>query len=330
MKKNYLAVFILGFMTVSASDYNVLIKKHEYEVIESYERVIETGEWENISSEECTFDFLASDYYYDQSFLQNEICTQEQSQEVIYKNVYADGSSEIVKTEINYQTIESKNVTNQAYGTHISEDCNAALNFDNTLLSGLYMISPTGNNISATCDMITDGGGWTLVSIVTASSNVVETNSYIDNLTVSNSMAKHYFNNINPASILFQSDDSNNEANGGGDFIKITRTGSSWGFNVGDYNNNTGQLGYIKYKESSSWSSLGVMTYASHREEPWQSATFSFTSSGMQNGYSGSYTDRIILGPTFLSSSSGKWYNFKGNSTSNVGSWAGDGKVWMR
>ena len=43
-------------------------------------------------------------------------------------------------------------------------DCLAVLEAGNTT-SGIYDIQPGENKISAQCDMVTDGGGWTVSSL---------------------------------------------------------------------------------------------------------------------------------------------------------------------
>lgn len=75
--------------------------------------------------------------------------------------------------------------------------------------------------------------------------------------------------------------------------------------------------------------------YATHTGSPWTAAAWSFTN-GLNNGYSGSYNNRVILGPTFSTcAGGGSWYSFGGgtNTNNDGGSWVGGfnvGDLYLR
>lgn len=138
--KNVYLLLAFSPLAVHASNFNVVVPKEtsKYKTTE----FISTGK---IICD--SYDITEADVY------KNEIKQQTGS---FCKQEFFDGKN-YVYTPIKDQV---KNIT----GTHLENNCKNILNFDNSLSSKDYLINLNGNETSVSCDMDTDGGGWTLLS----------------------------------------------------------------------------------------------------------------------------------------------------------------------
>lgn len=146
MKKGRLTLsaILLSSLTATATNYVVIIDQENNNYTNGWTN------WYNVNTEyDCNnYSPLASDIDKGVEFDQTYDCKQDQER--------TKGSDSETRTII-------INHTKKEIGTHEYQTCldwkNAGHNTD-----GMYNINPTGNQeISAYCDMNTQGGGWTLV-----------------------------------------------------------------------------------------------------------------------------------------------------------------------
>lgn len=160
MKK--LNLIILGIITTPcfADSYVVIIDKEQnnYEAVEYYNDNDIASEWTEIS-QDCSFDYLETDFYYNVSFTQTETCTINEERTVSTERTYSDGTKEIIET--NTETRESQTeTTNDLVGTYTENSCFDILNNGWSYGNDVYRIS---NGYDVYCDQTSNGGGWTLV-----------------------------------------------------------------------------------------------------------------------------------------------------------------------
>ncbi|MBM24293.1 MAG: hypothetical protein CL760_01115 [Chloroflexi bacterium] len=347
MKRSILSIVIISATCAYANNYKIIISKEHntYDIDEAHTVVTEYTEWSDKNSPICNTDIEPEDIYIGRTATQTTTCNQEQERIATTKKVYSSGTEIILSTEVETQNISLPDSVATINGTHVEDSCKGIIDFNPAFTNqdGNYPISINGHGFTAVCDMTRDGGGWTKVARVPSTTKVIESDNWLSTgymLTSSGSMAIKFFNATNPEAILLENT-SSNSAFGGGDLIVISRSSSSWNWTPGDHNNDNGQTGRFYDHSINSWSNIGTVTYASHRDQPWQSTPFSFTINNMQNGYSGQYEDRLSLGGTFISGNGGSdsnhiWYSFWGNPYSEDpitnGGWKtqGSGAIWMK
>ena len=162
-KKSILA-FSIGTIFISSANFVVIVDKdnNEYEIGE-IEKEITYSEWLNISESNCEFDVQNDDVYYSKSFNQIETCDVLQERTVTTTTKYSNGNTETT-TSKEKQTITEDKDPVVAIGNHLESTCLNALNFDNSLPSGYYVINPNSQTMNVYCDMDSSEGGWTLIS----------------------------------------------------------------------------------------------------------------------------------------------------------------------
>ena len=97
------------------------------------------------------------------SFTQNRSCSQNQTRVKTIYELWADGSETLATTENESQVIP-KVEEQGALGQYLAKSCKEILNTQGNTGNKAYTIEL--DNISRTvyCDMVTDGGGWTIVA----------------------------------------------------------------------------------------------------------------------------------------------------------------------
>ncbi len=343
MNKKILTLCIaFSIPTLANTDFNIIITKdnNDFTVVKQIKRETVTTEWIDVNTLSCENSINENDFYYNQVVNNKETCYQDQEREIIVKDIYLDGTEVVINTSKEYQTIIESETDNTIIGQYLSNSCNNALLFENNLTDGDYFIKINNELIEVVCDMTTDNGGWTKVSNVNANTNVVESNSWINKDSIKNgngSYAIKFLNEINPQNIMFRNK-SSSPTYGANDLIIVTRTTSNWNWTPSNFNNNNDQTArFFDYSEGT-WNHLGIATYASHDENPWQQAALSFTINNIQNSYRGEQGNRLILGATYMvASSGGHWFNFYGNEASSLNNgWTtgsegnGLGDIWMK
>lgn len=158
MKKNILFLSIISTFAIYSQQFNALIKKHDFEVVEELERIV-YGNWNDVNSKyDCLFDINDNDVYYGENFVQNETCSQDQERT---KDTYK--GTTLVSSETETQTIFIT-TSNNSIGTLLLNNCSQILKEGHSKGNGVYKaVTPLGN-IDILCEMTIDGGGWTLVS----------------------------------------------------------------------------------------------------------------------------------------------------------------------
>ncbi|MBM26057.1 MAG: hypothetical protein CL760_10315 [Chloroflexi bacterium] len=167
MKLNKIALLLSTVcFTSQASNFVTIIdqEKSNYEV-GGFETIIEHTNWVFDREDNCSYDKNEEDYYYGVPFTKIKTCDQLETRTKTVKIVYNSGFEEVLSTtkeeRISGQLSKAPEST---IGTHLEASCKDALAFDNTLTTQRYTIAvPNEGNVRVTCDMDTDGGGWTII-----------------------------------------------------------------------------------------------------------------------------------------------------------------------
>lgn len=176
MKNNLLLIVSFGCLSASAATYNVFVNKDssDYVIDLYYNDTISYSEWSNNSNiHSCIGMENTDNYYYGQSFDQNQNCLQEQERVATKTREYNDGSTEVVSTTTEYQNIDTTRVVT-AYGTHTENSCKNILAQGYSIGDGTYTIQTNNEPFNVVCDMTTDGGGWTLFQSGTINQNTTD------------------------------------------------------------------------------------------------------------------------------------------------------------
>lgn len=160
MKKTLIALSLITVVS-NASDFKVIIDStsNDYE-IGGFTEETRVSSWVDIGLQECTYDHLVEDFYFDTNFTQKENCNQEQEQTTTTVRIYANGTEEIISEEKNKKTLALPEKTNNLTGTHLEQTCFNILQNGYSRGDDVYK---TSNDYNVYCDMTTDNGGWTLV-----------------------------------------------------------------------------------------------------------------------------------------------------------------------
>ena len=147
--------------SVSAATYNIVIKKKgNYELGGFTESIIDSG-WSNIGEPLCNVNLEINDVYFDVDFTQEETCIQKQEKTITKIKKFESGNT------ISEENIINQDVTqiyeNALKGVHLESSCKNILGFNNEYRSGIYKITDGNNNYDAYCNMVSNGGGWTLL-----------------------------------------------------------------------------------------------------------------------------------------------------------------------
>lgn len=318
------SIFFVISLTINAEELNNESDNINYIMEVRYSEAVNYGE------EMCIHDIDVFDVYFGKKVLQKSNCEQEQTRIVSTIKVFENGTEKVVSSKSESIIKNKPEKTQFIIGKHLENNCLDILKFDPSFKNnnGSY-----NSNIGIiNCDMTIDGGGWTQVSNILNNKTAIEEDQWINVLDKkSTSFGVKYFNTYNPESILFKNNSLSN-AYGENDLILIKRLMKSWQWNPSDYNNDKNQTGRFYDASLNKWTDLGIITYSSHNDSPWQESAFSF-SKDLENEYSGNPNKRIILGGTFISGDNGSLHNFYGNDESMKSySWyrKGTASIWMR
>ncbi len=195
--------------------------------------------------------------------------------------------------------------------------------------SGPYIIDPDGpggvDGFEAFCDMETDEGGWTRCATIdetgVGNTCVLESETFVAaDMLVNDSYCGLLFGTVPTSALLIHNlTPDGMQDYGFDDKVKITWNDSPPTLNsydnhpIDDCRNLTTDTVWPQCQ------------YASHGGNPWQGATWSFTANGVGNGYSGNFSNRITLGPTYAQGTNGcYWHSFGGgtNARQVVNAWS--------
>lgn len=166
MKKIILWGITFFSLSTIGSNYVMKIDQdvNNYDIVLSYNEVLDDSGWINVgTTKNCQFDIELEDVYYNHSFSQIETCEQDQQKTIESTKTYTDGTVD-VDTKIYNQTI-SVSTTNDVVGSLLLSSCKEILDNGHSIGTTTYRIDST-TAFDTTCDMDTDGGGWTLISVV--------------------------------------------------------------------------------------------------------------------------------------------------------------------
>lgn len=166
MKYNILFISLFLSGVSYSNDFAVIVDPENAEYISepAHNDSVSYSDWV-VESNNCSFDITEDDVYFNIDKTQNESCLKIETRVKTVTRTYLDGTSKVISTNEEERS-NTTTTTTQITGTHIESDCKNVLIFDNSLPSGEYTVNYTGSNQISTCDMTTDGGGWTLVDDV--------------------------------------------------------------------------------------------------------------------------------------------------------------------
>lgn len=104
-----------------------------------------------------------AEVYHGTSYTQNRNCSQNQTRVKTTYDIWADGSETLATTENESQVI-SEVEAQGAVGTYLAKSCKEILNTQGSTGSKAYTIHLDNTVRTVYCDMVTDGGGWTIVA----------------------------------------------------------------------------------------------------------------------------------------------------------------------
>ena len=104
-----------------------------------------------------------AEVYNGTSYTQNRNCSQNQTRVKTTYDIWADGSETLATTENESQVI-SEVEAQGAVGTYLAKSCKEILNTQGSTGSKAYTIHLDNTARTVYCDMVTDGGGWTIVA----------------------------------------------------------------------------------------------------------------------------------------------------------------------
>lgn len=165
LKVKLLTISLLSSFTYAeTNDFVIIVNKNnsEYEMDIHFVDKTEVTPWV-VVSEDCTSDIVKEDLYYGKTGTQNTTCDKTEERTTTVTREYSTGRTEIIKEETESKTTTEIKAPVTITGSHLEASCKDALAFDSTLITQRYTIKvPNEGNVRVTCDMDTNGGGWTV------------------------------------------------------------------------------------------------------------------------------------------------------------------------